>query len=812
MFEYIEKKIFGSHDKIILKSLNLVLRKINDIENRISFLSDAQLNFKTKNFKNKLCSGQTFDNIIAESFAVVRETSKRVLNERHYDSQILGGLVLHRGMIAEMKTGEGKTLAASLPIYLNSLTKKGVHVVTVNDYLAKRDSDWMGKIYKFHELTVGCLTSSLTESKRRAVYKNDIIYGTNNEFGFDYLKDNIKYNIDTLIQTKFYFAIIDEVDSILIDESRTPLIISDSFLSNLSLYAKINKIIPFLQKNDYDLDEKDKSVLLTDHGNRAVEILIKNIGLISHDSNLYDIENMHIVHCLNKAMYAHKMLKINYDYIVKNGKALIIDEFTGRITAGRRYAEGLHQAIEAKENISVQEETKILAATTFQNYFRMYSKLAGMTGTAITEAKEFLNIYGLEVVQIPQNIFTTRIDENDAIYKTENSKNKAILKIIKDVHNKLQPILVGTTSVEKSEFISRTLKKNNIKHYILNAKLHEHEASIIAQAGRLGSVTIATSMAGRGTDIKLGGNENSIIKNKYTGKFFTNAEIHLIKYQIKRDRKKVLDMGGLFVMGIERNESRRIDNQLKGRAGRQGDIGKTKFFLSLEDCLIRIFGSVKLPSLLDKIGFKDHQVIEHPWIDKMLEKAQKEIESKNYECRKSLLNFDDVINEQRQAIYMHRIKIMNHPVFYNYTIKKLKTLNQYLVDKLYESNLLDKNIIYEIYKIYSINFIIKKKEKKIKALDRLNCLTIKIFENLIKELGNILCNKILKRIFLITLDKFWRNHICSLDKLKMGINLRSYAQKDPLNEYKFESFQLFKTMLLEIDKSTISTSIKVQIS
>ncbi|WPX96952.1 preprotein translocase subunit SecA [Candidatus Bandiella euplotis] len=815
MLKYIAKKIFGSRSDKILRSLMPIVRKINNLEKNIQTLSDAELKAKTQEFKERLKGGETFDQILTEAFAVVRETAKRVLNERHYDVQILGGLVLHYGMIAEMKTGEGKTLVSSLPAYLNSLSGNGVHVVTVNDYLAKRDSEWMGKIFKFHGLSVGCLTNSTPEQERKQVYACDIIYGTNNEFGFDYLRDNLKHNLDALVQRDFHFAIIDEVDSILIDEARTPLIISGSSTDSSEVYIKINDIMPLLREEDYELDEKSKTVVLTDQGSEHMESLIKQRQLIKSDSSLYDIENMSIVHHLNQAIKAHKIFKLDTDYIVKGGKVLIIDEFTGRIMDGRRYSEGLHQAIEAKEKVKIQEETQTLASITFQNYFRMYPKLAGMTGTAITEAGEFLSIYKLEVIPIPTNIPVKRIDEHDVIYKTEAAKYNAIIQEIKTAHANKQPILIGTISIEKSELISKLLKKEGIKHNVLNAKYHQAEAEIIAQAGQVGAVTIATNMAGRGTDIKLGGNEEVLIKKM--GEGITQKEIEKIKEQVSNDKESVLRAGGLFVIGTERHESRRIDNQLRGRSGRQGDNGRTKFFLSLEDDLMRIFGSIKIGNFLGKLGLKDDEAIEHPWINKSLEKAQHKVEARNYEIRKNLLKFDDVMNEQRKVVYKQRLSIMKETRFDDILKEKVLTLNQSLVDqfiqdKSYQEEWQKKEMLHEIHRIYNIPFSFENKTTKEEVASELDLLTTKTLEVKKNECGDELFNEALKRVFLMTLDQFWKEHLHELDRLKTGISLRAYGQKDPLNEYKFEAFKLFENMFFELDESIISTAVKMQIS
>ena len=816
MLGYLAKKIFGTRGDKILKSLKPILKEINVLEERIRALSDDELKAKTLEFKKKLGKGQSLNEILVEAFAVVRETAKRVLNERHYDVQILGGLVLHNGVITEMKTGEGKTLVSSLPAYLNALSGKGVHVITVNDYLAKRDSEWMGKIYKFHGLSVGCLVNNIPEEERKKVYECDIVYGTNNEFGFDYLRDNLKHDIESIVQREFNFAIIDEVDSILIDEARTPLIISGPSFDSSELYVKINSIIPSLQKDDYELDEKSRTVVFTDKGNECVEELMKKKGLIKQDSSLYDIENMSIVHHLNQAIKAHKIFKLDTDYIVKGGKVLIIDEFTGRIMDGRRYSEGLHQAIEAKENVQIQEENQTLASITFQNYFRMYPKLAGMTGTAITEAGEFLDIYNLEVVLIPTNMPIKRVDEHDVIYKTEKAKYDAIIEEIKKAYQKKQPILIGTVSIEKSEIISRFLKKEGIKHNVLNAKYHQTEAEIIAQAGKVEAVTIATNMAGRGTDIKLGGNEGVII-NKAKADNMTEAEIEKIRLQFEKDKKEVLESGGLFVIGTERHESRRIDNQLRGRSGRQGDPGRTKFFLSLEDDLMRIFGSVKIGNFLGKLGLKDDEAIEHPWINKSLEKAQHKVEARNYEIRKNLLKFDDVMNEQRKVVYQQRIDIMKETKFDDILKEKVLQFNSHLIDKFipeksYREEWQEKEIAHEIHGVYNVDFSFKDKTTKETIIAEINKLSMKVVKDKKNEFGEEVFNEALKRIFLMTLDQLWKDHLHSLDSLKAGISLRAYGQKDPLNEYKFEAFNLFENMFLELDDHIITAITKVQIS
>ncbi|MFQ3307705.1 MAG: preprotein translocase subunit SecA [Candidatus Midichloriaceae bacterium] len=816
MLNYLKKKIFGNISTKIIKELTPSLRKINNIEKSLQNLSDEDLRSKTQEFKKVLKSGGSLDDIMHEAFAVVRETAKRVLNERHYDVQILGGLVLHKGMISEMKTGEGKTLVSSLPIYLNCLTEKGVHVVTVNDYLAKRDSEWMGKIYKFHGLTVGCITNTTPEDKRKEMYMSDIVYGTNNEFGFDYLRDNLKHNTESLVQRDFHFAIIDEVDSILIDESRTPLIISGPISDSSDIYKKINQIITLLQKEDYEIDEKNKTVLFTDAGVEHIEDLTREGGLIEKNSTLYDITNLNVVHHLNQAIKAHKNFKKDTDYIIKDGKVLIIDEFTGRVMDGRRYSEGLHQAIEAKEGVSIQEENQTLASITFQNYFRMYPKLAGMTGTAITEAGEFLSIYNLEVVEIPTHVTITRKDEHDVIYKTEKAKYDAIAKEVKTAHDKQQPILIGTISIEKSETLSALLKKEGVKHNVLNAKYHESEAEIIAQAGQLNSVTIATNMAGRGTDIKLGGSAE-MLEQQARENNASDKDIEKLIIDIASNKQQVLDVGGLFVIGTERHESRRIDNQLRGRSGRQGDPGRTKFFLSLQDDLMRIFGSEKIGAFLGKLGLKDDEAIEHPWINKSLEKAQQKVEARNYEIRKNLLKFDDVANEQRKVIYSQRMEIIKAEKFEEILKNKTSTQNKFLLDKFipeksYPEEWQKDELSSEIHRIYNIHFQIDTDKKREQILQLLDDQVSDVIEEKKKKFGEQLFNDALKRIFLLTLDQLWKEHLHSLDRIKAGINLRAYAQKDPLNEYKFEAFSLFENIFLELDESIVSSALKMTIS
>ncbi len=813
MFSFLSKKIFGTRSSKILKNLSKILKKINSLEHSIAALTDEQLKNKTQEFKGQLKSQKTLDDILPEAFAVVRETAKRVLGERHYDVQILGGLVLHKGMIAEMKTGEGKTLVSSLPAYLNALTGKGVHIITVNDYLAQRDSEWMGKIYEFHGLTVGCITSSTQESEKKDIYNSDIVYGTNNEFGFDYLRDNLKHEIEHMVQRDYSFAIVDEVDSILIDESRTPLIISGPSSDTSDLYQKTNNIVLQLSEGDYEIDEKSKSALFTDSGNDKVEKLLKDANLIEQESTLYDIDNVSIVHHLNQALKAHKLFKIDVDYIVKGGQVALVDEFTGRIMSGRRYSEGLHQAIEAKERVAIQRENQTLASITFQNYFRMYAKLAGMTGTASTEANEFLDIYGLEVVEIPTNIAVKRQDEDDVVYKTEKAKYHAIIEEVKNIHQTGQPILIGTANIDKSEVISKLLKKAGIKHNVLNAKYHQSEAEIISQAGRLNAVTIATNMAGRGTDIKLGGNEKMLLQKSETDA----VKVQKVKDELSKEKEEVLKVGGLCVIGTERHESRRIDNQLRGRSGRQGDPGKTKFYLSLEDDLMRIFGSEKISSFLTKLGLKDDEAIEHPWIKKSLEKAQQKVEARNYEIRKNLLKFDDVMNEQRNVIYQQRKEIMTSEELIEILKEKIeeygeKILDRYIPKKSYKEEWNLNELQNELFRLHSITADFDKFNDRASISLFLKDSISKKIEDKISSYGKDLFHEGVKRIFLLAVDQFWKDHLHALDRVKTGINLRAYGQKDPLNEYKFEAFSMFENMLSRIDDYAISTIMKMEIN
>ena len=777
-----------------LDRLKSTVEKINGWEQKIKELPSDGFPAKTEEFKTKIQNGFPIDDLIPEAFAYVREAAKRTLGERHYDVQLMGGVILHQGKIAEMKTGEGKTLVSTLAVYLNSLKKRGVHVVTVNDYLAKRDSEWMVKIYKLLGLTVGCITNEMEEEERKKSYLCDVTYGTNNEFGFDYLRDNMKYSIDQMVQRDHYFCIVDEVDSILIDEARTPLIISGSTEDKSDQYFVCNKFIKKLEKKDYELDEKDKNVMLSETGIDKIEKLSQTYGILKNN-NFFDPQNINLVHHINQALRANLLFHKDTDYIVNDNKVQIIDEFTGRVLEGRRFSDGLHQAIEAKENVEIQSENQTLASVTYQNYFRLYKKLSGMTGTALTEAEEFYDIYKLKTVSVPTNVPMIRDDLNDQIFRTEKEKYDAIVEKIENCNKNSQPVLVGTTSIEKSEKISKILKSKKIPHNVLNAKHHEQEASIISKAGKLGATTIATNMAGRGTDIQLGGNQNNLEKN----------EMNKEKNLILEEKKEVIKKGGLFVIGTERHESRRIDNQLRGRSGRQGDPGNSIFFISLEDDLMRIFGSESIDSIMQKFGLKEGESINHPWINKALERAQQRVEARNFDIRKTLLKFDDVMNDQRQVIFEQRKAILK-----SNDISGI--INSFLEDVI-------KNISIENETYARENQLdsFKKKTKptlgksiKDEELDDLVKFKNEEFKDAIKKKFNELRKKreealtdvanleLEKRIVLQTIDFLWRSHLQYLDHLRMVVGLRGYAQRDPLDEFKKEAFKLFEDLLNKI--------------
>ena len=807
MFSTLARKIFGSSNERFLKRLQGLVDSINALEAEFEKLTDKKLQAKTDELRNRLSTGTKLDDLLVEAFAVVREASKRTLGMRHFDVQLLGGVVLHKGMIAEMKTGEGKTLVATLPVYLNALEGKGVHVVTVNDYLAKRDSEWMGAIYKFLGMSVGCIVHDLKDDQRKQAYAADITYGTNNEFGFDYLRDNMRFDLHDGVQRKFRYAIVDEVDSILIDEARTPLIISGPSEESSELYKIIDKYIPTLKAKDYEMEEKTRIVTLTDEGTSKLEEVLKKDGVINPDSTLYDIHNMAVVHHVNQALKAHKLFAKDTDYIVHEGQVMIIDEFTGRMMEGRRYSEGLHQALEAKEGVRIQTENQTLASITFQNYFRLYPKLAGMTGTAMTEAGEFEDIYKLQVIEVPTNVQAMRIDEEDEIYRTAKEKYDAIIRLIEDCHKRGQPSLVGTISIEKSEYLSGLLKKKKIPHSVLNARHHLQEAHIIAQAGRAGAVTIATNMAGRGTDIKLGGNPDMLVKEQFGENPDPNKAERLRK-EVEENKKLVIKAGGLAVIGTERHESRRIDNQLRGRSGRQGDPGLSKFYLSLEDDLMRIFGSERIDSMLQKLGLEEGEAITHPWISRALEKAQEKVEGRNYEIRKNLLKFDDVMNDQRKVIYEQRIDLMSAEDLSgmvadmrNEIIEEKVAIDMPVGSYSEQWNMdsLDK----EIFHMFGLHLKLKDwaKEEGIandEVVKRVKAAVDKLFLEKERNYGPMLMRDAEKRISIITLDQLWKDHLLSLDHLRQGINLRAYAQKDPLNEYKREAFLMFDGMITHL--------------
>jgi preprotein translocase subunit SecA len=812
------KKIFKTSNERKLIEIQPLVQKINSLEPEIQKLSDQELKNKTQEFKKRIKNGENLNKVLPEAFACVREASVRTTGQRHFDVQLLGGIILHQGNISEMKTGEGKTLVATLPAYLNSLTEKGVHVVTVNDYLAKRDSEWMSKIYNFLGVSVGCIVNGIDDVSRKAQYECDITYGTNNEFGFDYLRDNMKYSIAEMVQRKHYFCIVDEVDSILIDEARTPLIISGPTEDNSSQYFLCNKLVNQLSKEHYDTDEKDRSALLTEKGIDFIEDKLRKINLLK-GASFYDPQNLSIVHHINQSLRANMLFTKDKDYIIKDNQIYIIDEFTGRIMEGRRYSDGLHQAIEAKEGVQIQNENQTLASITFQNYFRLYEKLSGMTGTAMTEAEEFYEIYKLDVVELPTNRPMIRKDFNDKIFRTEKEKFNAIIKQIVEANEKKQPVLIGTTSIEKSERISKILKEESIKHNVLNAKFHEQEASIIAQAGRIGAVTIATNMAGRGTDIQLGGNLDLKIKEGGTN---DKILVEKTKQEHQEEKAKVLASGGLFVIGTERHESRRIDNQLRGRTGRQGDIGASIFYLSLQDDLMRIFGSEKIDFMLQKLGLKEGESIDHPWINKALEKAQQRVEGRNFDIRKTLLQFDDVMNDQRKVIFEQRLGVIRNQNIYN-------VVND-IFDEIIE-DLISEIRNYRDSADVNSKKLIKTKTERLSGtkiddndfnawLSKSSSEQKEFLKNhfdqkrnaRIANAGDEINKDFEKRIFLQNLDYEWRSHLQYLEQLRQVIGLRGYGQKNPLDEYKRESFNLFKDLLSKIKENLIMFLINVQLT
>ncbi len=817
MFSSLARKILGTSKERDLKHFRRVVERINALEPEIQKLNDLELRAQTGKLKSRLAKGETLDQILPEAFATVRETARRTLQQRPFDVQLMGAIALHEGYIPEMKTGEGKTLTATLAIYLNALTGKGVHVVTVNDYLAQRDALWMKPIYDMLGLSVKWIINGLDDDERRAAYAADITYGTNNEFGFDYLRDNMKFSIDEMVQRPFYYAIVDEVDSILIDEARTPLIISGSIEDNADEYRTIDKAIPKLVPEDYEKDEKHKSIALTDRGNEHIEQILRDMGILTQ-GNLYDAQNITLVHHVNQALRAHKLFQRDVDYIVKDDAVVIIDEFTGRMMEGRRFSEGLHQALEAKENVSVNNENQTLASVTFQNYFRMYPKLAGMTGTALTEEEEFEGIYNLRVVEIPTNVPIARIDEHDEIYRTANEKYKAITKLVQQCQERLQPVLVGTTSIEKSELLSRNLRKMNIKHNVLNARYHEQEAAIIAQAGKPGAVTIATNMAGRGTDIKLGGNFEMRVEQEIPADLPAEERVKMIekiRMEIDEAYKIVKEAGGLYVIGSERHESRRIDNQLRGRSGRQGDPGASKFFISLEDDLMRIFGSERMDKVLQFLGLEEDQAIIHPRINATIAGAQKKVEGLHFEARKNILKFDNVMNDQRRVVYDQRREIMmsddvsdtihdmRHEVIENFVadaIPQGSYAEQWDTDLLKSRALRDLglNIPAEDWAHEEGTDAHAISERLKKMIDT------KLTEKHVHVPSEVM-RQIEKTILLQLLDQIWKEHLLNLEYLRQGIHWRGVGQKDPLNEYRREAFTMFEGMLDSLREKVTST-------
>ena len=807
MFEAIAKRMFGSANERFLRGLDKDVDAINALESSLEALNDDDLRARTPWLRERLRAGEPLDGLLVDAFATAREAAKRTLGQRPFDVQLLGGIVLHRGMIAEMKTGEGKTLVATMPVFLNALGGEGVHVVTVNDYLAQRDADWMGEIYDFLGLSVGVIKHGLDDDGRKAAYAADVTYGTNNELGFDYLRDNMKFHLEDMVQRPFSFAIVDEVDSILIDEARTPLIISGPTDDVSDLYVSIDKLIPQLTPDDYEKDEKSRAVTFTEAGTEKIEQMMRDAGLIT-EGNLYDLNNVTLVHHANQALRAYMLFTRDKDYIVKDNKVIIIDEFTGRMMEGRRYSEGLHQALEAKERAEIQQENQTLASITFQNYFRLYRKLAGMTGTAMTEAGEFSEIYGLEVIDIPTDLPCVRDDMDDEVYRTEKEKDEAIIDLIGDCQARMQPVLVGTVSIEKSEHLSELLKKKNIPHNVLNARYHEQEAQIIAQAGTPGAITIATNMAGRGTDIQLGGNVDMRLAQEIDAPKDSEAYAGAagkIRDEVEANKKIVIDAGGAFVLGTERHESRRIDNQLRGRSGRQGDPGASKFFLSLEDDLMRIFGSERIDGMLQKLGLEKGEAIIHPWVNKALEKAQQKVEARNFEIRKNLLKFDDVMNDQRKVIYEQRKELMATED----VSEDVESMRQHVIDDLVAQCIPEKaypeqwstgKLHEEVLRIFGLDLPVEDwaKEEGIadaEILERISTAAEKRMKDKTEAYGPEIMRDVEKSLLLQLLDQLWKDHLLALDHLRQGIGLRAYAQRDPLNEYKHEAFTMFEEML-----------------
>ncbi|HZB70378.1 MAG TPA: preprotein translocase subunit SecA [Sphingomicrobium sp.] len=823
MFAALAKSIFGSANDRYVRGLGKYVDAVNALEPTISALSDDQLRGQTDLFRQRLAAGETLDQLLPEAFATVREAAIRTLGQRHYDVQLIGGIALHRGEIAEMKTGEGKTLVATLAVYLNALPAKGVHVVTVNDYLARRDADWMGQIYRFLGLSVGVIVPNLSDQERRDAYNSDITYATNNELGFDYLRDNMKYSREQMVQRPFHFAIVDEVDSILIDEARTPLIISGPTDDKSELYISVDGLVKTLTPEDYELDEKLKSVVLTEDGTEKAERMLEDAGIIE-GRNLYAIANTQVVHHLNQALKANVMFKKDIDYIVKDGKIVIIDEFTGRMMEGRRWSDGLHQAVEAKEGVQIEPENQTLASITFQNYFRMYPKLSGMTGTALTEAPEFFDIYRMNVVSIPTNVPVQRTDDDDEFYKNITDKFAAIAKEIKERQEKGQPVLVGTVSIEKSEMLSEFLEKEGIRHEVLNARFHEKEAHIVAQAGALGAVTIATNMAGRGTDIQLGGNVDFRIEDELSevpeGKERDKA-IAKIKAEVAKQKQLVVDAGGLFVLGTERHESRRIDNQLRGRSGRQGDPGLSRFYLSLDDDLLRIFGPQTMFARLMNKNLEDGEAIISPWISKAIETAQKKVEARNYDIRKQVVEYDDVMNDQRKVIYEQRADIMDADHVSDVIAEMRSETAESIVlahcpPGTYPEQWDVEGLKESIDAVFGLqppidSWLEEEAVEQEMITERIQKLADDAMEEKTREVDPQRWADAEKNILLQTLDHFWKEHLATLDALRAVIHLRSYAQKKPIDEYKQEAFLLFERLLIAIREDVTRVLMRAQV-
>ncbi|MFL5287190.1 MAG: preprotein translocase subunit SecA [Rhodopila sp.] len=826
MFGSIARAIFGSANDRSLKAYQRRVPQINALEGQMKALSDQALAAKTVEFRQRLADGATLDELLPEAFAVVREAAVRTLGQRHFDVQLVGGMVLHDGKIAEMKTGEGKTLVATLPVYLNALAGKGVHIVTVNDYLARRDGEWMGQIYQFLGMSVGVVVHGQDEETKRAQYNADITYGTNNEFGFDYLRDNMKYRLEDMVQRDFCYAIVDEVDSILIDEARTPLIISGPAEDSSDLYRRVDAVVKELVKDasTYEKDEKQRTVSLTEPGSETVEDMLREAGVLT-EGNMYDIFNVSVVHHVQQSLRAHTLFARDVDYIVRDDQIIIIDEFTGRMMQGRRYSEGLHQALEAKEHVTVQAENQTLASITFQNYFRLYPKLAGMTGTALTEADEFEEIYRLHVIDIPTNVPVNRSDEDDEVYRTAAEKYEALSALIAEAQDKGQPVLVGTTSIEKSETISEILKRKKVPHQVLNARFHEQEAGIVAEAGAPSAITIATNMAGRGTDIKLGGNLEVRLRKELANihdEAARAAKEAEIRQEIAIAHQKVKDAGGLLVVGTERHESRRIDNQLRGRSGRQGDPGRSRFYLSLEDDLMRIFGSERMGGMLQRLGLKEGEAIVHPWINKALEKAQKKVEARNFDMRKNVLKYDDVMNAQRKEVYAQRkeymrasdvseiVEDMRDEVLANMVAARVP-------EKAFAEQWELAELAADVARVFNMTLPIEDwgREEGIDETHLRERIQKAVDEMMVAKAANMgpdLMRFIEKSLLLQTLDAVWKEHLYALDHLRQGIGLRAYGQRDPLNEYKSEAFTLFNVLLSELKERVTTLLARVELA